>query len=99
SDAFPTKDEMADYLQAYADRFELPVRTSTRVTRLSRHNERFVVETNRGTLHAAQVVVAMASFQRPRVPELAKQLRPEIVQLHSSAYKNPAQLRPGKTLI
>lgn len=97
--AFPTKDEMADYLEAYAAHFELPVRTSTKVECLSRENERFVVKANGRTLYAGHVVVAMATFQGQRVPALASELRTDIVQLHSSAYKNPAQLRPGKTLI
>ena len=34
--SFPTKDEMADYLEAYAERFELPVRTGVRVDGLTR---------------------------------------------------------------
>ena len=41
--SFPTKDEMADYLEAYAARFDLPVRTGVRVDRLSRKGDRYVV--------------------------------------------------------
>src|ERR671936_178723 len=40
ADTFPTKDEMADYLEAYAARFELPVRNGVRVDRLSRQGDR-----------------------------------------------------------
>jgi putative flavoprotein involved in K+ transport len=60
--SFPTKDEMADYLEAYAARFELPVRTGVRVQRLSRDGGRFVVETNGDVFEAENVVVAMADF-------------------------------------
>ncbi len=96
---FPTKDEMGDYLEAYAARFELPVRTGTRVERLFRRDGAFVVKTSAGEIEAQQVVVAMASYQRHKVPDFAAALRPDIVQLHSLDYRNPGQLRPGGLLI
>jgi putative flavoprotein involved in K+ transport len=98
-DSFPTKDEMADYLEAYAARFELPVRTGTRVNRLSRSGDVYRIETDRGAIEAAQVVVAMASYQTPRIPGFARELRGDIVQLHAKDYRNPGQLRAGGVLI
>ena len=97
--AFPTKDEMADYLEAYAARFDLPVRTGVSVERLSRANGRFLVESQAGVFEAENVVVAMADFQRPRVPEFAKELDQDIVQLHSYEYRNPSRLRDGGVLV
>src|SRR3954462_1018300 len=41
--AYPTKDELADYLEAYAKRFELPVITGARVERLRHDGERYVI--------------------------------------------------------
>ena len=41
--SFPTKDEMADYLEAYADRFALPVRTGVKVERVVQEDGRLVV--------------------------------------------------------
>lgn len=98
-ESFPTKDEMADYLEAYAARFELPVRTGTRVNRLSRSGDGYRIETDRGAIEAAQVVVAMASYQTPRIPAFARELRGDVVQLHARDYRNPAQLRDGGVLI
>jgi len=98
-DYFPTKDEMADYLETYAKHFELPVRNGVRVERLRREDERYIVSTNEGELEAAHVVVAMANFQGRRVPEFASELAPEIVQLHSSEYQRPGQLREGGVLL
>jgi putative flavoprotein involved in K+ transport len=97
--SFPTKDEMGDYLESYAARFELPVRTRTRVERLFRRDGAFVVQTSGGEIEAGQVVVAMASYQRHKVPDFATALRRDIVQLHSLDYRNPAQLREGGVLI
>ena len=97
--AFPTKDEMADYLQAYAARFELPVQTGVRVDRLSRNSGRYIIEAGDLRFEADNVVVAMSNWQKPRVPAYARELDPGIVQLHSSEYRNPSQLRDGEVLI
>jgi putative flavoprotein involved in K+ transport len=90
---------MADYLEAYAAHFELPVLTGVTVTRLARAGAGFVIEAGERRFEAAQVVVAMADYQRPHIPEFARQLDPGIVQLHSGDYKNPAQLREGSVLL
>ena len=97
---FPTKDEMADYLEAYARRFALPVRNGVRVERLSREGERYVIEAGGGRrFEAPQVVVAMSNYQKGRVPAFAGQLDRGIVQLHSSEYRNPSQLHKGGVLV
>jgi putative flavoprotein involved in K+ transport len=101
-DRFPTKDEMAAYLESYARHFRLPVRNGVSVTRVSRRggpDESFLVETNSGSWEARNVVVAMAGYQEPRVPALAKELAGDIVQLHSKEYRNPTQLRGGSVLV
>jgi putative flavoprotein involved in K+ transport len=97
--SFPTKDQMADYLEAYATHFELPVRTGMRVDRLWHDGERYVVDAGDRRFEAEHVVIAMATYQSPRVPEFARSLDPGIVQLHSSQYRNAGQLRPGDVLI
>ena len=97
--SFPTKDAMADYLESYARRFSLPVRPGVRITRLSRMGSRFVAVAGDRRFEADHVVIAMAQYQRPRVPAFARELAPRIVQLHSTEYRNPSQLQPGDTLI
>ena len=97
--AFPTKDEMADYLEAYADRFDLPVELGVRVDRLTKRGERFLVTAGERRFLADNVVVAMATHQVPVVPDFARELDSDIVQLHSSDYRNPAQLRDGGVLV
>ncbi len=99
-DSFPTKDEMADYLEGYAERFSLPVVTGVRVERLSRQDGGYVVDTVDGRrIEATQVVVAMAQYQRPVIPELASELSSDIVQLHSADYRSPSQLADGPVLL
>ena len=96
---FPTKDEMGDYLESYASSFGMDVRTGTRVERLSRNGSGFVVSTSVGDYHADNVVVASGAHRTAKVPALAGELDPGVVQLHSSEYKNPSQLQPGPVLI
>jgi putative flavoprotein involved in K+ transport len=96
---FPTKDEMADYLEAYARHFELPVRTSVRVDDITRQDGDLVVTAGAHRFIADNVVIAMANLQAPHMPAFAGQLDPDIVQLHSSEYRSPAQLREGGVLI
>jgi len=98
-DHFPTKGEMADYLEAYAARFQLPVRLGARVTRLWREDGRYVVAAGDVELEADQVVVAMADLQRGRLPAFAAELDPAIVQLHACDYRSPSQLRDGAVLV
>jgi len=95
----PTKDEMADYLESYARRFELPVRNGVRVDGVSRSGERYLVTAGAQRFLAREVVIAMADYQKPKTPAFAAKLDPSIVQLHSSAYKRPTQLRQGKVLL
>jgi len=97
--SFPSKEEMADYLQSYATRFGLPVRTGVRVEGLSRQGSRFVVSAGDLRLEAENVVVAMANYQAPRVPPFARELDAGVVQLHSSEYRNPSQLQDGGVLV
>jgi putative flavoprotein involved in K+ transport len=96
---FPTKDEMADYLEAYASHFNLPVRTGVKVDILSREGNRFTISAGDQRFEADNVVVAMATFQKPHVPAFARDLDPGIRQIHSIDYRNPDQLRDGGVLI
>jgi putative flavoprotein involved in K+ transport len=98
-DAFPTKDETANYLESYAEHFRLPVKTGVRVDRLSRQGDRLVITAGAQRFESANVVVAMANYQRPRLPVFAGNLDPHIRQLHSKDYRNPSQLADGEVLI
>ena len=98
-DAFLTKDEVADYLESYAQRFHLPVKNGVKVDSLSKEGQRFVTTAGDLRFESANVVVAMANYQVPRVPDFARELDPAVVQLHSHDYRNPSQLRDGGVLV
>lgn len=96
---FPTKDEMADYLEMYATHFGLPVRTGVRVDRLTREGDRYLLKAGDRWLEARHVVIAMSSYQRGVPPSFATELDPSITQLHSADYRRPSQLPPGDVLL
>ena len=97
--SFPTKDKMADYLEAYAARFELPVRTGIEVDGLSREGDRFIITSGNRRFEAKHVVVATGAYQVPKIPGFAGELLSSIMQLHSSQYRRPSQLQEGAVLV
>jgi putative flavoprotein involved in K+ transport len=100
ADTYPTKDPVADYLQAYAKTFDLPVRLDAKATELTRQeDETFEVRTADATYRARQVVVATGPFQVPFVPPQAAKLDPAVTQLHSADYRNPQALPEGPVLV
>jgi putative flavoprotein involved in K+ transport len=98
-DTYPGKDAVADYLQAYAAAFSLPVRLNARVTQLHKTDEGFEIRTQDQTYRARQVVVATGPFQVPYVPPAAQRLDGQVTQLHSAGYRNPQSLPPGPVLV
>ncbi len=95
----PDRDEVADYLERYAERMDLPVRLGCRVDSLTQTGGRYVVCADGTRYEAESVIVATGPFQRPRVPAFATQLAPTIHQLHSSEYRNPFDLPAGSVLV
>jgi putative flavoprotein involved in K+ transport len=96
---FPNKDEMGDYLAAYAARFALSVRTGVKVEGLSKEGDRFVVSSGDRRFEADNVVVATGAERTPRTPAFAGELDDRILQLHSAEYRDPSQLREGEVLV
>jgi putative flavoprotein involved in K+ transport len=96
---YPGKNEVAAYLQSYADRFHLPVRLKTRVASLTRRGGLYLAETGDGTLTARNAVVATGAFQAPHTPPLSKQLDPGVFQIHSLDYRRPGAVPPGTVLV
>lgn len=97
---FPSKERVADYLVAYADMINAPIRCGVEVREVRRNVGRpgFRVETSDGVIEANSVVAATGSFQIPMIPDLVP-ADAGITQIHSSAYRNPDQLPEGAVLV
>ncbi|MBY6051683.1 NAD(P)/FAD-dependent oxidoreductase [Cytobacillus firmus] len=99
SDDFPTKDDMADYLNDYVKHFDLPVMLDTNVIQLNKLPDgSFIIETNSGIIKAQQVIIAAGAFQKPYIPPLNKD-GTGAFQLHSSEYRSPEEVPGGEVLI
>ena len=101
SDHFADKDEVADYLERYAARFELPVRGGMLARSLAWDGTRYVIEVEggRSVLEADSVIIATGACNRPRVPSVSTRLSPTIVQIHSCEYRSPFELPLGPVLV
>jgi len=101
-DGFMPRDDIVGRVAKYAEVINAPVRLGTAVERLERAssgNRGFRLTTTRGTIDAAQVVVATGGFHVPKVPAAGAGLATRVVQLHSHAYRNAAALPNGAILV
>jgi putative flavoprotein involved in K+ transport len=99
-DGYPSKDEVADYLAAYARQLRVPIALRTRIRRLSRAGDRFLAETDAGgEYRASSVVIATGAFQEPIIPPCAPQFAPDVVQLTAATYRDPGPLRGSRVLV
>ena len=96
---FPAKDEMGDYLEKYAEHFNLPVKGGIKVTGLTKEKDLFCVASGEQFFYAENVVIAMSDFQIPKVPAFAQKLNPDIVHFHSFYYRNASQFQKGDVLV
>jgi len=99
-DAFASKDRVAEYFEAYAKKFNAPIRTGVEVKNVVRRTGQpgFTVQTSEGVIEASRVVVATGAFQRPAIPPIAPKDE-TLMQIHSAEYRNPAQLPNGAVLV
>lgn len=97
--SFPTKDEVANYLETYATHFELPVRSGVNVEKVTKGADGYQVQAGDRRFEADNVVVATGTFGKPYTPDIASQLDPGIRQLHSSEYQRLSQLKDGPVLV
>jgi len=98
-DREPTRDEVIAYLSRYAAELDLPIELNTPVTALDHGEGRFAAESPAGTIHADQVIVATGPFQKPRIPEFAASVASDVHQTHSTGYRRPGDVPPGRVVV
>lgn len=91
--------DIVRYVEAFAASFDPPVREGVSVLRVRPEGAGYRLCTTMGDLTADQVVVAVGGYHTPVVPAAAAGLPPDIVQLPSAHYRNPAALPPGEVLV
>jgi putative flavoprotein involved in K+ transport len=99
NNVYPSKDDVARYLQDYAAAFDLPVRLNTSVTSLSERDGGYVVASADQQFTTREVVVATGPFQTAFTPPFAGGADVSVPQLHSADYRSPDQLPAGRVLV
>lgn len=99
-DGFMVRDEIVRYLEDYVRSFDCPLVEGVTAVRLRRRKSGgFRVSTTRGELTADHVVLATGPYQVPVRPRIAERVPADVVQLHSSEYRNADVLPPGDVLV
>lgn len=96
---FPTKDEVAVYLEGYAQQFHLPIRHNVKVKELKRNGAVYEMVARTSSFYARNVIIATGPYQSPYIPSFARELDSSILQLHSSSYCNPSQIPVQSVLV
>ena len=96
---FMQKDEIVDYIKAYAASFSPPIKEGVEVLKVAQSGNVFELTTSIGDYTADQVVIASGSYHLPKIPRMAAKFPESIVQIHSSEYKNPESLADGAVLV
>jgi len=97
--SYPTKDEMADYLESYVTHFNLPYKMNTLVTRVEKKDDYFNLFTTERNYQSKSVIVASGAFQKPYIPPVIKNEESVVSHMHSSLYTDPKALNDGTALI
>ncbi len=98
-EGFPTKDEMANYLEAYADHFNLSIKLNTHVKLIDKNSSLFEITTNQEVIQTKQVVIATGAFQKPFIPSIKTGSDDGVLHMHSSNYVSPNQILDGSVLV
>ena len=101
SDGFMQKDEIVSYLKDYAKSFNPPIKEGVAVLRVKKNQSKglFELTTSVGNYTTEQVVIAAGGYHLPQIPRMAERFPEDIVQIHSSEYKNPQSLPEGEILV
>jgi len=98
-DAFMARDNIINYFETYIKKFQFPISFGVRVASVQQNGKGYLVRTNKTNFIASNVVIATGLYQHTKIPQFSKNLSSQILQLHSSVYRNPGQLPAGAVLV
>lgn len=96
---YPTKDEFINYLKAYEERYDFPVKRNTAVIKVEKENDIFKIETNQGNFYTRTVVSATGTAENPYIPSYPGQSDFKGIQIHSVDYRNTEKFKDKKVLV
>ncbi|MFD3665246.1 ArsO family NAD(P)H-dependent flavin-containing monooxygenase [Streptomyces sp. NPDC058659] len=98
-ETYPDAAHVVAYLSDYEQRYELPVVRPVRVEAVHRDGEFLRVEAAAGTWRARTVVSATGTWWRPFVPAVPGRTEFQGAQLHTVAYRRPADFAGQRVVV
>lgn len=96
---FPTGEQVHAYLAGYAAHFDLPVRSGTKVERVTRAGETWQLTTNQGILTTRVLVAATGIWNQPNMPAILGLEDFAGTVLHSRDYRRPEAFMGKRVLV
>jgi putative flavoprotein involved in K+ transport len=93
------RDDLLEYLRRYAERHNLELRTGVRVGRIEADGPAWRLETEQGSIHADDVIVATGYNGAPFIPAWPGREGFTGELIHSSQYMNPVAFRDRDVLV
>ncbi len=98
-DGFLDLKSTIEYIENFAEKQKLPIRTGVDVLKIEKLNSEYRLHTSHGIWLAENLIIASGSYNKPRIPAFAKNFPENIQQIHSSEYRDPTQFGPGAVLV
>lgn len=96
---YPARLQVINYLESYAQKFQLNIRFRQQVSFARYENNLWKVQTQNNLYHAKNLVVATGYTRKPFLPTWPGQESFNGLLIHSSEYKNGERFRGRKVLV
>ena len=96
---FPSRDHVVGYLEDYAVRNSIEIRSGTIVERVDRDDHHWTLTTSAGQMTAAQLIIATGHQHTPLIPAWPGRERFSGRLLHSAEYRNPREFHMADVLV
>ncbi|WP_308406964.1 NAD(P)-binding domain-containing protein [Streptomyces sp. AC555_RSS877] len=99
-DRYPTRDEVVDYLRAYARRLTAEIHPSTTVASVTRQSGAWSVRAEEGReFHARALIAATGDYRAPYIPDLPGRAEFAGRVLHAAGYRSPAAFAGQRVVV
>jgi putative flavoprotein involved in K+ transport len=96
---FMVKEQILDYLEAFQNKVNPPIRENVEVLALDKEGATFKVTTAEGAYFTDSVFLATSLYGTPSVPHFASEIPHSILQVHTADYRSPNALPDGSVVV
>lgn len=99
ADGFLNKNETVNYIKSFAKYIGTNILSNENVNHLTKEKNKFIVTTSKRIIKSDKVVIASGAFGNAYIPKINKGLNKDILQIHSTEFKNSKKLPEGGVLV